>query len=85
MLIPLRKPASCRPKGFHGRLRGLAYHSEQTARCARYTIRRIVGMVRARARGFHMRPRVRAELPLHQGSKGQQHLSGDQETDRWLQ
>ena len=82
MLIPLRKSARCGPQGFYGGLRGMVYNREQTARCARNTVRGVVGMVRARARGFDVWPRVRAELPLHQRGKGQQQLGGDQKTNR---
>jgi hypothetical protein len=82
MLIPLRKPARCRPQGFYGGLRGMAYKGEQTARRTRNTVRGVVGMVRTRTRGFDVWPRVRAELPLHQRGKGQQQLGGDQKTNR---
>jgi hypothetical protein len=82
MLIPLRKPARYRPQGFYGGLRGMIYNREQTARRARNTVCGVVGMVRARARGFNVWPRVRAELPLHQRGKGQQQLGGDQKTNR---
>jgi hypothetical protein len=82
MLIPLRKPARCGPQGFYGWLRRMVYNPEQTARRARNTVRGVVGMVRACARGFDVWPRVRAELPFHQRGKGQQQLGGDQKTDR---
>jgi len=82
MLISLRKSGSYGVTRYYRRLDGACCNRQQTARCARGAVGGIVGVVRARASGLDVRPRVRAELPLHQRRERQQQLSGDEETGR---
>ena len=85
MFISLRQAVSYRSMRFYRRRRGLAWERQQAAGCARDAVSRVVRMVCGGASGLHMRTRIGSELPLHQWRKSQQHLSGDQETNRRLQ
>ena len=85
MFISLREAVGYRSTRFYRRRRGLAWHRQQAARCARNAVGRVMSMVRGGASRLRVRTRVGAELPLHQWRKSQQHLSGDQETNRRLQ
>jgi hypothetical protein len=82
MLIALGESAWHRPKGLHRSLRGLVNDRQHTAGGAGNTVSGVVGVVRAGARGFDVRTRVRAELPFRQRRKRQQYLSSDQKTNR---
>jgi hypothetical protein len=54
----------------------------KATRRARSTVRSVVRVVGARAIRLDMRPRIGAESPFRQRRKGQNQLSGDQETNR---
>jgi hypothetical protein len=85
MLVTLGKSVRYRSKRFYRRLSRVVWQCQDATRAARNTIRRIVRMMRLRPSGLDVRPGVGAELALDQRSEGQQHLSGDQETNRRLQ
>ena len=85
MFISLREAVGYRSMRFYRRRSGMAWQRQQAAVCAGNAVRRVVCMVRGGASRLHVRTRVGPELPLHQWRKCQQHLSGDQETNRRLQ
>jgi hypothetical protein len=84
MIMPGRSNESHAVPQLDDRVVGAIGRGHKPARGTRRAVGGVVCMVDARSAGFDMRPRVRAISPFQHGRKGEEHLNGDEQTDRGL-